>query len=128
MRIKCFSLFLIVSVFGFGQTYRDAQLWFNLYLEKKLSKNCAIHLNQQDRWAYNITRFNLAYADLGLTFKLTKNIKILTDYVFAQKRRNFSNESMWPAFRTAHQFYVALAIKRDIRRWRFMYRNMFQVQ
>jgi hypothetical protein len=129
MKTKYLILFLTINFFVFGQTYRDAQLWFNLYLEKKISKKVAVHLNQQDRWTYNITRFNLAYADVGLTFKLTKNIKILTDYVFAQKRRNFSSENMWPAsFRTVHQFYAALILKKDIHRWRFMYRNMFQVQ
>jgi hypothetical protein len=102
--------------------YNDAQLWFNLYLEKKLSDKFAIHLNQQDRWNENITQFSFAYADVGITYKIAKNIKILADYVFTQKKR------LDDSYGSIHQYYIAMTFKKDIRRWRFMYRNMFQFQ
>jgi len=115
--------FIGLNLFGFGQIYyNDAQLWFNLYLEKKISKKLDIHLNQQDRWTNNITQYGLGYADVGITIKFTKNIKLLADYVFAKKIKY--NET----YLTLHQYYLALVIKKDVRRLRFMYRNMFQVQ
>jgi len=117
-------IFLFISSYGFSQTYsyNDAQVWFNLYLEKKVSDKFLIHLNQQDRWTNNVSQFNFAYADVGVTYKITKNIKILADYVFTQKRKPDQS------FSTYHQYYVAMTFKRDIARWRFMYRNMFQFQ
>lgn len=116
-------ILLFVSFKTFAQTYyNDAQLWFNLYLEKTITKKFAIHLNQQDRWTNNISEYKLGYADIGITYKFTKNIKILADYVFTEKKRKEGT------FSTRHQYYVALVFKKDIGRWRFSYRNMFQFQ
>lgn len=118
-------LVLLACCFGtkfFGQYYNDAQLWFNLYLEKRLTKHLDIHLNQQDRWDQNISHYRLGYADVGLTWRFNKNVKILADYVFTQKAKKEGN------FSTRHQFYVAFSAKKDIRRWRFIYRNMLQLQ
>ncbi|MGZ3883294.1 MAG: DUF2490 domain-containing protein [Bacteroidia bacterium] len=118
-------LFLTISLSAAGfaqQSYNDAQLWFNLYLEKRLTKHLDIHLNQQDRWDQNISHYRLGYADVGFTWRFTKDVKILADYVFTQKARNIGS------FSTRHQFYVALSLKKDIRRWRFIYRNMVQLQ
>jgi hypothetical protein len=120
----CLMLLIwLTGLKGFTQNYyNDAQLWFNFYLEKKLSKRFDIHLNQQDRWNQNITQYNLGYADVGLTIRLSKNVKILADYVYSEKRKKLIY------FRPYHQFYIALSLKKDIRRWRFIYRNMVQVQ
>jgi hypothetical protein len=102
--------------------YDDAQVWFNLYLEKKIGKHFDIHLNQQDRFTNNVSQFGLAYADMGITYKFTQNIKLLVDYVYIQKRRNM------PYFKTRHQYYAALIFKKDFGYWRVSYRNMFQCQ
>jgi hypothetical protein len=121
------GIFVLIFVISFRfisaqRFYNDAQLWFNLYLEKKISKKFAIHLNQQDRWTNNISWFDLGYADVGVTYKITKNIKVLADYVFAQKKRNIGG------FQSYHQYYIALILKKDFHRLRFSYRNMFQLQ
>ena len=116
-------LLLIFNLGAFSQIYyNDAQLWFNLYLEKKITKKFLIHLNQQDRFENNISQYRLGYADVGITYRFTKQFKILVDYVFTEKKRNTDY------FRTVHQGYAALVFKKDIRRWRFSYRNMLQVQ
>jgi len=124
MKRSLFILYLLIAPTVFAQVYKfnDAQVWFNLYLEKKITKKWLVHLNEQDRFTNNVTHFNFAYADVGITYKITKNIKIMADYVFTQKRR--PDES----FSTYHQYYVAMTFKKDIKRWRFMYRNMFQFQ
>ncbi len=130
MKRYCAAIFLILNAHGFAQTYsyNDAQLWFNLYIEKKVSNRFSIHLNQQDRWVSNISLFNFAYADVGVTFKINKQIKVMTDYVFTEKRDYVIPISDGMLFRTIHQFYIAIEMKKDIRRWRFMYRNMYQFQ
>lgn len=115
---------MLFSKIASSQVYQfnDAQVWFNLYLEKKVTKKFLLHLNQQDRWTENASQFGFGYADVGVTYKITKDIKILADYVFTQKR------SLDESFGTIHQYYVAMTFKKDVRRWRFMYRNMFQFQ
>jgi hypothetical protein len=118
----CILVFFCVNTYAQQYSFSDAQLWFNLYLEKKLSDKWSAHLNQQDRWNENITQFNFAYADVGFTYKITKNVKILADYVFTQKRR------LDDSYGSIHQYYVAMTFKKDIRRWRFMYRQMIQFQ
>ncbi|MGZ3862289.1 MAG: DUF2490 domain-containing protein [Bacteroidia bacterium] len=123
MKKSIFCLSLIFSLNTIAQTYyNDAQVWFNLYLEKKISKRFLIHLNQQDRWTKNVSQYTLGYADIGITLKLTRNIKILADYVYTEKRKKTD------IFSTRHQYYVAIVLKQDIKRWRFSYRNMFQFQ
>ncbi len=115
-------LFLLCGTLGHAQQYYDdAQLWLSIFLEKKVTKNFFVHFNQQNRWVQNISQFGLAYADLGVTYKINKNIKVAGDYVFGQKRKN-------DGFRTRHQFYVALFLKTEIKKWRLMYRNRLQLQ
>lgn len=124
------AIFLSINIIGFAQVYsfNDAQVWFNLYLEKRVTNKFLIHLNQQDRWTQNVSRFNFAYTDMGITYKITKNIKILADYVFTQKRLYTVSENMSPLFGTIHQYYIAMTFKRDFGRLRLMYRNMYQFQ
>ncbi len=65
-----------------------------------------MHLNKQTRFANNVSQFQLA--DVGVTYKFTKYLKVLIDYVFTQARRD------QPYLATFHQFYVALQTKKDI--------------
>ncbi len=122
-KLAC-SILLLFSVKNFAQvySYNDAQLWFNLYLEKKVNNKFSIHLNQQDRWTENVSQFNFAYADMGVTYKLNKQIKFLADYVFTQKLRPDGS------YGTIHQYYTAMVVKKEIMRWRFAYRLMYQFQ
>jgi hypothetical protein len=102
--------------------YNDAQLWFNLYIEKRVNKHLQLHLNQQDRWAKNISWFKLGYADVGVTWKFNSHVKVLLDYVLAQKRLNTD------MFSSRHQFYTAVVLSQEVWRWKFSYRNMLQAQ
>ncbi len=123
--MKIFFVFIFSSIYLSApaqQFYNDAQLWLNLYLEKKISKKFALHLNQQDRWTQNVSQFELAYADIGITYKVTKNVKVLGDYVMALKKKDNG------IYSKRHQYYVALVVKKDFLKWRFMYRNMLQLQ
>lgn len=100
----------------------DAQLWYNIYAEKTFLNRWQAHINQETRFTNNISQFQLGYADVGLTYKFNKHIKILADYVFTERRRN------QPYFATIHQYYAAIQFKQDIGRWRFAYRAMYQFQ
>jgi len=115
-------IFLMLFLGGSAQKYYDdAQVWAHIYIQKKIGKKFLVHLNQKNRWTNNVSWLGLAYADLGITYRITENIKIQADYVFAQKRRSSGY------FNTRHRLYTALILKKDLRRWRFSYRNLFQV-
>ncbi|MGZ3899021.1 MAG: DUF2490 domain-containing protein [Bacteroidia bacterium] len=104
------------------QYYNDTRLWVNIYIDKKINNRLDIHLNQKNRWNQNIQKFELGYADFGVTVKPFKNrsIKFLLDYVYARKQRNNGDWS------PRHTFYTAVILRKDFRRFRFMYRNMLQ--
>jgi hypothetical protein len=65
---------------------------------------------------------------MGITYKINKDIKILADYVYTKKRLYIKSDEYPMSFGTVHQFYVAATFKKDFRRWRFMYRAMYQFQ
>lgn len=96
----------------------DAALWMNIYLEKKINKKIHLHLNQKNRFADNIGRLDVSYADFGITYNFNRHVRVMFDYVFAEKRRldySFSNN---------HQFYGALILRQKLKKFTFSYRNM----
>jgi hypothetical protein len=114
-------LLLQIETFHAQQYYQDARLWTNVYFEKSFGKSFNIHINQKDRFNHNMQKFELGYADVGVTYKLTKNVKFLLDYVYALKHRN---DDSWSSRRTA---YVAVVLRKDLGRFRVLYRNLAQV-
>jgi len=102
--------------------YDDVQIRASIFLEKKLGKKFSVHLNQQNRWSNNAMEFNRAYADIGVTFKLHKKIRLMADYVLIQRKKDNG------LFTTRHWYYVAAILRHDMGRWRFSYRNMFQAR
>lgn len=120
---KAFTLILFLfCVNSFCQRYyNDARLWLNIYLEKEITKKFIVHLNHKDRFDNNISRYELGYADIGVTYKFSKNIKVLGDYVFAIKQKK--NKDL----QNRHQFYAAVILSKEFGRFKIMYRNLFQV-
>jgi hypothetical protein len=117
------SLIFFYSLFGWSQEYYDdAQLRLGLYLEKKLGDKFDIHFKGKGRITYDVTDFSRASGDIGVGFKLNKNIKLLLDYVYIEKKNKDG------VFSGRHWYYGALILKKDVRRWRFLYRNMLQVR
>ncbi len=100
----------------------DAAVWINFYFEKKLGNHVDLHLNQQDRFNDNVRLFGMGYTDWGITYHFNRSFKIMSDYVFVQ-RRNLDG-----SYSTRHQFYAALVYKKRFGRYEFLYRNMFQSQ
>ncbi|MBA3665567.1 MAG: DUF2490 domain-containing protein [Bacteroidetes bacterium] len=121
-RIILFILIGYSSQLLAQQYYNDARLWANIYIDKKVNKWLNIHLNQKDRWNHNIQKFELGYADMGITIKPFKNrnVKFLFDYVYARKQQN---NGLWSP---RHTYYTAVVFRKDFRRFRVMYRNMVQ--
>ncbi len=115
-------IFLSVSTVEAQKNERDAALWVNLYLSKKINKKYTLHLNQQNRFNNNITQYSQGYADVGVTRKLSKHFKVLLDYVFIYRRNTDQS------FSIRHQYYVALITEKRVHNINYSYRIMFQGQ
>jgi hypothetical protein len=116
-------ILVVIVMHGFGQQYYDdAQFRFNLGLEMKLNKRFAVTLDQQDRFTKNVADFTRASLDLGLSYKINRFIRVKADYVFITKKNNlgYFTERNW--------YYGAVVLKHDIGKWKFFYRNMYQVR
>jgi hypothetical protein len=106
-----------------SQVNNDAGLWENIYLEKKFTSKWNVHLNHEGRMNQNITNFYYAYADVGITYKFTKHIKVMADYVWLEKIPQKS--SFWSI---RHQGYAAIVFKQKIGSFAISDRTMAQVQ
>jgi hypothetical protein len=102
------------------QYYDDAQVRFNLGLEKRITKKFALTLDQQDRFTQNVAVFSRASFDIGLQYKITKWLKVKADYVFIQKRTKLGY------FTPRNWYYVAVVLKHEVGKWNFFYRNLAQ--
>ena len=119
-----FAVLILFSVNNFAQNVylNDAQVWLKLSVQKKLSDRFSVELKNQDRFANNVSEFTRMKADLGFIFKLNQHIRLRADYVFIEKRK------LSGAYSPRHRYYFAITAKKDIMRWRFSYRNLFQSQ
>ncbi len=123
MKKSIFSIFLFSYALVPAQEFNnDAQVWLNLSVRKKITKNFSVQLSQQDRWANNVSQFELSYWDAGVIYKLTKGVALKGDYVLGMKKRNDGGYSI------RHQYYIALFLKKEIQRWSVIYRNKLQLQ
>ena len=100
----------------------DFGAWATLSLEKKLKRNFSATLSEEIRFFQNLQRFNLAYTNVGLSYKLNKAIKFSAVYRFIQKSRD-ENTISW-----RHRIYVDLQIKQKYYPITIAYRTRLQSQ
>lgn len=106
---------------GFAQR-NDAGLWLSLELEKLLTKRLSLEFNHTERIAQNITRWDLAYSDIGLAYKFSKHIAASANYRYINK---FNPEY---GMDNRHRFYVDLILKKKLKPLEFSWRQRFQNQ
>lgn len=115
-----FTCGLIFQAGAQRKYYDDAEARGHFSLETRLSRKWTIHLDQQYRFGDNISRLTRASADLGLTYKVNKHVKLMGDYYYLHRPKENGS------YNTRHWFSGAVTLRGDIRRWRFVYRNMVQ--
>lgn len=117
------TLFAAICLFvnSYGQR-NDAGLWLSLELEKSLTKKTSLEFKHTERIAHNITRWDLAYSDIGLGFRLSKHIAVSANYRFINKY----NQDYRIGNR--HRFYGELILKKKLKPLVFVWRQRFQNQ
>lgn len=121
----CFALLFIMpckKIVAQAYYIDDAALWISFNLEKKINKHVFLHLSQQNRITENMSTYGRGSVDVGITYRITKNIRLMGDYVYL-KRPNPDN-----SYTNEHRGYIALILKKNIGRWDFSYRNMIQMR
>jgi hypothetical protein len=102
--------------------YNDAQLWLSADVNKELNSHFDLRFKLQGRMTSNMTELGRAYADLGVTCKINKKVRLFADYVIGQKRKDNGD------FKTRHVLFAGIILKKEIKRWKISYRNMLQAR
>lgn len=79
--------FLLIPFFCIAQVENDAGLWSTFTLQKKLSKKIFVVVDQEFRLRENFQRINLFYTNIGVDYKINKNIKLSPSYRAIQKMK-----------------------------------------
>jgi hypothetical protein len=120
IKIQLIVAILLCSLLGVSQTYTDdSQLWTHVKLTKEVTKKLDLTLKLQTRFKDNVTELGRASANFRISYKLHKNVKLMTGYSYIEKQNK--ND----IFKTRHSYYGAIELKKTIRRFEFTYRNLF---
>jgi hypothetical protein len=102
--------------------YNDAQLRAHLAVEKKLGKRFSMFLANQTRLTKNMTTLNRSAVDLGGTYKISDDIRVSAEVRLIQRlnKYDYYNTRLW--------YSVSATFRKKVKRWNFMYRNLFQAR
>jgi len=115
-------IFNLSYLFAQEEFNNDPAAWLSIRLEKKINKHFTIQLNQHNRINENLSKYGRGNIDFGMAYIFNKNIKIMFDYVYVEKRKLDDN------YATRSQFFIALVLKKEFGKWTIIYRNMFQAR
>jgi hypothetical protein len=93
---------------SFAQNIKDAGLWATFSVQKEITKKISLTLDQEMRLRENFQRLNLFYTNIGIDYKLNKNIKISPSYRFTQKKQ------LEPGFSYRHRFSLDVTAKKKL--------------
>ena len=117
----CFVFIFINGCFLFSQN-RDAKIWTNFKIEKKITKKFSLELSEELRLFNNVSEAESFFTDFGVVYKHNKYIKFSINYRFLNKRLLNDNFSM------RHRYYVDLSLKKKYKRVIASLRTRFQSQ
>lgn len=117
---KLMLIYYLCSTNANAQTNNDAGLWSSFSIEHAMNGKFSFSASEELRLKDNFTSIDMFYTNVGVSYKLSKNIKFTGGYRSAQKF-NY-NEPI--SFR--HRFYFDVLLKAKLNSWAFSFRNRFQ--
>jgi hypothetical protein len=120
--ILCIALICFCCCLTAQEYYNDAQVRTHLTVEKKIGKRFGIALTEQNRITNNVSVLSRASLDLGLSFKVNKFLRIVGDYVYVTKLNKYGT------YVPRHWYSAGVILRKDIKYWRILYRNIVQVR
>ncbi|HRY32594.1 MAG TPA: DUF2490 domain-containing protein [Bacteroidales bacterium] len=100
----------------------DAGLWLSLNAEKKVTSRFSVTMSAESRFNENISEAGTIFADMGLDYRLHKNLRVSANYRFSGKRR------LDDSYSTRHRWYAQVTIREKVDRIRMSFRTRFQTQ
>ena len=120
---KSFLLIVFLLNANYTQAQKtDAGLWTTLSIDKKLNNKFSANLTEEVRLFQNVQRLNLAYTNLGVSYKLNKYVKLSAVYRFLQKSQD-ENYISW-----RHRIYADAQFKYRYYPFTVVYRARLQSQ
>jgi Protein of unknown function (DUF2490) len=125
MMLRNYLRFLILSVLmlsgsGLAAQHSDLGNWNTFSFNKDVNKKLTLNFDQELRFRNNLTRLNLLYTNVGVTYKINKSVRIAGVYRFIAK---YKDDDLW-GFR--HRLYADLILKHRPGRFAFVYRSRMQ--
>jgi Protein of unknown function (DUF2490) len=117
-----FLIFAILIITGsqLSAQHSDLGNWNTLSFNKDINKKLTLNLDQELRFRNNLTRLNLLYTNVGVTYKINKSVRIAGVYRFIAK---YKDDDLW-GYR--HRLYADLILKHRPGRFAFVYRSRMQ--
>lgn len=126
MMQKTLRFQILILLFPFcikaQEPFRDFQTWQNFEFEYSINKRWLGKLQLQTRLSENSTRFSYYYIDVGLMYRITRNLRLNADYVCVQKQR------LDMSYSTRHQYNIYLNYRKKVRRFTFFDRLLTEGQ
>src|SRR5687768_8045529 len=119
--IAC-SFVILLGVMSKAQNTQDAGLWATFSIQKTLNKKINLVVDQEIRLRDNFQRLNLFYTNIGMDYKLTKNIKISPTYRTVQKKR------YEPGFSYRHRLMLDVTAKKKLSKLTLSERVRYQIE
>jgi hypothetical protein len=106
---------------------KDAQLWENFNVDKKLSRNITARFSHEGRFTNNDSRLTYLYGDFGMEYKFPRTHFSLTlDYVYIRKlNQKWQMPEYWD---NRHQYYLAAMWSKKVSQFEFHDRQMLMGQ
>lgn len=106
------SLLFYLSIGVFGQpSDRDFQIWENLEMEIPLNKRWMAEFQGQSRIVDNSQEFGYYSLSAGALLKVTKNLRLSTNYTFGGKRKDDDS------YKKKNQTELNLTYRKKIGEW-----------
>ena len=106
-----------------AQIAKDAGMWNTLTIQHAFSKKINVVIDQEFRLRENYQRINLFYTNIGIDYKLNKNVKISPTIRLIQKKLLNGNYS----FRNRFMLDVT-AKKKFLNKWTISERVRYQIE
>ncbi|HNR20939.1 MAG TPA: DUF2490 domain-containing protein [Bacteroidia bacterium] len=119
--IKSFFLLFFFSLPALAQV-KDAGLWLNFAVERKITQKVTMELSQELRLNENISELATAFTEIGGEYKFNKRFSAGLYYRYIQRRQ------LNDYYLNSHRWFVDVSYKRKIKKISLTLRQRLQSQ
>lgn len=115
------AVFVMAGPGAFSQV-SDAGLWIGVNLEKKITPELTLCLEDELRLNENVTEAGTHYTEIGAEYRLVKGLSAGLFYRFTQKRR------VDDSYSRRHRFFTELSYRKRADKFTVVLRERLQMQ